>query len=90
MKNQLNSLILSKESVDEWAADEITQNAISDLKLKHEFIHLLIGYKRYLVEQQGIEIQKIALTESIAALEDAQKTPEQRIAELKNQLKELG
>ena len=89
MKLRLDSDIRKKENVDEWSMDESTQRYVDNLKEKCKFIHLLIGYKRYLVEEENAATKRLRLQQQIAEMKESTKTPEERIAELEAELATL-
>ena len=92
--NQLNEIksILSKkieqqESRDEWVDPD--NEKLAQLKNDKELVNLIIGYRRLQLERSENAHKKIELTEKLAELEESQKTPEDRIQEIKAQLAEL-
>lgn len=94
--NTLNSLrvgmakaIENLENADEWV-DSANQEKIEKLKKQKELVNLIIGYKRYLLEQQETSELKKQLKKTLADLKESQKTPEDKIKEIEAQLVELG
>lgn len=94
--NTLNSLrvgmtkaIENLENADEWV-DSANQEKIEKLKKQKELVNLIIGYKRYLLEQQETSELKKQLKKTLADLKESQKTPEDKIKEIEAQLAELG
>lgn len=94
--NTLNSMrlnlikeISNLENRDEWLADDTSQKKLDELKEQKELINLIIGYKRMKLEAEEIGKKKTALTAQLKALEESQKTPEDKIKELKEQLAAL-
>ena len=53
-------------------------------------MNLIIGYKRYLLEQQQTSELKKQLKKTLEDLKESQKTPEDKIKEIEAQLAELG
>lgn len=94
--NSLNSMrvgmakaIENLENADEWV-DSANQEKIEKLKKQKELVNLIIGYKRYLLEQQETSELKKQLKKTLADLKESQKTPEDKIKEIEAQLAELG
>lgn len=94
--NTLNSLrvgiakaIENLENADEWV-DSANQEKIEKLTRQKELVNLIIGYKRYLLEQQETSELKKQLKKTLADLKESQKTPEDKIKEIEAQLAELG
>ena len=94
--NTLNSLrvgmakaIENLENADEWV-DSANQSKIEKLKKQKELVNLIIGYKRYLLEQQETSELKKQLKKTLEDLKESQKTPEDKIKEIEAQLAELG
>lgn len=94
--NTLNSLrvgmakaIENLENIDEWI-DLVNQVKIEKLTKQKELVNLIIGYKRYLLEQQETSELKKQLKKTLADLKESQKTPEDKIKEIEAQLAELG
>lgn len=94
--NTLNSMrvgmakaIENLENADEWV-DSTNQEKIEKLKKQKELVNLIIGYKRYLLEQQETSELKKQLKKTLADLKESQKTPEDKIKEIEAQLAELG
>lgn len=94
--NTLNSLrvgmakaIENLENADEWV-DSANQEKIEKLKKQKELVNLIIGYKRWLLEQNELSELKKNLKKTLADLKESQKTPEDKIKEIEAQLAELG
>lgn len=87
IKQSLAKKIEKLEASDEWiqADNEKIQTA---RKLK-DLVNLIIGYKRYQLEQLELQEKKEELTAKLTELKESQKTPEDRIKEIEAQLKEL-
>ena len=88
--NTLNNLkliydkkIQGLESKDEWINPE--NDKIDLYRFIREGLNLLVGYKRKQIQIAENEFKKKQLDETIAELEESQKTPEDRIKELKAQ-----
>lgn len=67
---------------DEWVATDAQQAKSEKLKNQRELVNLLIGYKRYTMEQNELKAQKEKLSAQLEELKESQKTPEDRIKEL--------
>ena len=94
--NTLNSIRLSLtkridtlEGGDEWAASNAGQVELENTKRQKELVNLVIGYKRNQVYQEEIAIKKSKLTKELNALKESQKTPEDKIKELQEELDRL-
>ena len=92
----LNSLRVSMakaienlENADEWV-DSANQEKIEKLTRQKELVNLIIGYKRWLLEQQETSELKKQLKKTLEDLKESQKTPEDKIKEIEAQLAELG
>lgn len=77
------------ENADEWV-DSANQEKIEKLKKQKELVNLIIGYKRWLLEQNELSELKKNLKKTLADLKESQKTPEDKIKEIEAQLAELG
>lgn len=82
----LKKTIENMEDADEWATTNYERQRLDKLKQDKEFINLVVGYKRYLYEQDEIAKNRQKLELEIKALEDAEKTPADKIKELKEKL----
>lgn len=92
LRNIYNSLVKSiekSESADEWIATDNDQRVLADFKRKKEFVNLLIGYKRYQNMLDENRSKRAVLEAELARLQDAQKTPEDRIKELQSEIEML-
>lgn len=87
MRNELEKLIAKKTNVDDWIDTEYDK--LQQLKDKSEFVYLLIGYKRYKLEQTSIALEKEKLMRQLSELKESQKTPQERIKELEDQINNL-
>lgn len=94
--NTLNSMrvgiakaIENLENADEWV-DSANQEKIEKLTRQKELVNLIIGYKRWLLEQNELSELKKNLKKTLADLKESQKTPEDKIKEIEAQLAELG
>ncbi len=90
MKQRVDLLIKSKDTEDEWTRSSQTQREIDLLNTQSRFLFLLVGYKLSLIENASIVSKRAAIQSQIDALEDANKSPEQKIAELKAEMDALG
>lgn len=95
--NTLNDLRLGMgkaieklENTDEWIADTNTQDKLEYTKKMKNLINLIIGYKRYKLEQESLKNERAELTEKLNKLKEEQKTPKERIEELEAKLNELN
>lgn len=81
--------IEKEEKMDEWVADNTTQAKLEDLKKFKELVNLIIGYKRFLLEREANEKKRAELTKKLDEIKESQKTPDDKIKELEEQLKSL-
>lgn len=81
--------IESLENADEWV-DSANQDKIAKLTKQKELVNLVIGYKRYLLEQSETNELRKQLKKTLEDLKESQKTPEDKIKEIEAQLAELG
>lgn len=77
------------ENADEWV-DSANQDKIAKLTKQKELVNLVIGYKRYLLEQSETNELRKQLKKTLEDLRESQKTPEDKIKEIEAQLAELG
>jgi len=89
MRVGMAKAIENLENADEWV-DSANQEKIEKLTRQKELVNLIIGYKRYLLEQQETSELKKQLKKTLADLKESQKTPEDKIKEIEAQLAELG
>ena len=85
----ISKTIEKLESKDEWVSESTDQVKLTTLKNHKELVNLIIGYKRFLAEQDEIKEQKEKLTKELNALKESQKSPEDRIKELEDKLSSL-
>lgn len=95
--NTLNSIrqalgkhIENLENKDEWVADDANQESLERAKMQKELVNLIIGYKRYSMEVEENKRKKAALKAELEALRESQKTPEDKIEELEEEIASLG
>lgn len=95
--NTLNSLRLglvkqieTLESQDEWVSGEASKAKLDKLKDQKELVNLIIGYKRFMQQQYEVALEKRNLEAELKALEESQKTPEDKIKEIKEKLSSLN
>lgn len=89
MNAHLKKQIASMSDLDEWSCTDADIWKLERLKETQELVSLVIGYKKWLAEQEEISEKKAALAARIDALKESQKTPAERIAELEKQLADL-
>lgn len=89
MNSHLKRQIASMSDLDEWSCTDADTWKLERLKESQELVSLVIGYKKWLVEQEEISEKKAALAAQIDSLKESQKTPAERIAELESQLADL-
>ena len=74
------------ENQDEWTSTEDTQAKLEGLKLRKELVNLIIGYKRFNLENEANARKKAELEAKLKELEESQKSPADKIAELKAEI----
>lgn len=89
MNSHLKKQIASMSDLDEWSCTDADTWKLERLKETQELVSLVIGYKKWLAEQEEIADKKAALAAQIDSLKESQKTPAERIAELESQLANL-
>ena len=89
MNAHLKKQIASMSDLDEWSCTDADTWKLERLKETQELVSLVIGYKKWLAEQEEISEKKAALAAQIDSLKESQKTPAERIAELESQLANL-
>lgn len=85
----LGKQIETLENTDEWINTD-NQSKIKELSDKKELVNLIVGYKRFKEEEQEIKAKREQLQAKLAFLKDSQKTPEDKIKEVEEQIAELG
>ena len=85
----LGKQIEALESQDEWVATDYQQEKLKALKKQKELVNLIVGWKRHNLEIQEARARKAELTAQLDELKESQKTPEDRIKELKAKLQEI-
>jgi hypothetical protein len=88
--NELKATITKEEAnTDEWTQSETTQRQLTMKKKWLEFIHLLIGYKRF--EAEKAENAKVIREKKklLQELKESTKTPAERISELEKEINDI-
>lgn len=89
MNAHLKKQIASMSDLDEWSCTDADTWKLERMKETQELVSLVIGYKKWLAEQEELSEKKAALAAQIDSLKESQKTPAERIAELEKQLADL-
>lgn len=89
IRDSLTKRIETLENEDEWAASQGSQIELEVAKRQKELVNLVIGYKRNQVYQEEIAAKKAKLTKELNVLKESQKTPEDKIKELQEELDKL-
>lgn len=84
LDKQINALSLD----DEWVKNP-NEEAIKNLTFKREFVNLALGYKLAKEEEQKKEHELAVLNSKLEELKESQKTPEDRIKEIEDQIAAL-
>lgn len=94
--NTLNNIRLaigkqieSIENQDEWTTSAYQQDKLEKLKQAKELVNLIIGWKRHNMEVQEAKEKKAELNAQLKQLKESQKTPEDKIKEIEEQLKSI-
>lgn len=87
---ELQRAITNLENQDEWATSDYNQKKLEELRNQKELVNLVIGYKRFLEERERTKVKKESIMKQINDLKESQKTPEDKIKELENQLNDLS
>ena len=77
------------EKQDEWVATDYQQEKLESFKRKKELVNLIIGWKRYNIEVEEAKAKKAELEKQLKNLKESQKTPEDKIREIKEQLQAI-
>ena len=77
------------ENQDEWTQTEDIQSKLDGLKLRKELVNLIIGYKRFTLENEANARKQAELEAKLKELKESQKTPEDRIKELEAEISQL-
>ena len=85
----LGKAIEKLENQDEWTSGDDTQKKLSELRTKKELVNLIIGYKRFNMENEANARKKAELEAKLKELKESQKTPEDRIKELEAEISQL-
>ena len=85
----LGKTIEKLENQDEWTSSDDTQKKLSELRTKKELVNLIIGYKRFNLENEANARKKAELEAKLKELKESQKTPADRIAELEAEISKI-
>jgi len=88
MKVALQNKIAKFEAQDEWV--EVDNDKLTSLRESRELINLIIGYKRFQLQEQRREEELALLKGKLAKMEEDAKTPEEKMAELKAEIAKLS
>ena len=89
MNSHLKKQIASMDDLDEWSCTDADKWRLERMKENQELVSLVIGYKKWMAEQEEISEKKAELAAKLDQLKESQKTPAERIAELEKQLADL-
>lgn len=79
LKRKIDSI----ENRDEWVATEQSSASLEVYKTQKELVNLIIGYKRKCIEVEDAKRYKASLEMQLKQLEESQKSPEDKINEIK-------
>lgn len=77
------------ENKDEWVQEPSDSKYLSLIRKQKELVNLIIGWKRWSLEQNEMTSLKNQLKKTLADLRESQKTPEDKIKELEEKIKGL-
>ena len=83
IKNKIDNL----EATDEWSDPESA--TVIDFKDQYELVNLIIGYRKHLDEVSIRANERLKLLDELNKLKEAQKTPQQKIQEIEEQLNKM-
>lgn len=86
----LKKAIENKEGLDEWSMTPYQQRQLETLNKDKEIVNLIIGYKKFLAQQESNKSKLSEIREEIAQLKKATMSPEDRIAALTLKEQELA
>ena len=89
IKVTLSKKIEQLESQDEWVASGTYSKQLEEAKEQKELVNLIIGYKRYKMEQEETAKRKLEIVNKLQELKESQKTPEDKIKELETELSKI-
>lgn len=78
------------ESLDEWSMSDYQQKKLAATKESQEFMNLLIGYKKFQTQLNADKAKLAELRAQYKEIEKSTLTPQDQLAALKKQMKELG
>lgn len=85
----LGKQIEKLENQDEWVADNYSQAQLDHLKEQKETVNLVIGYRRFTLENEEIAKKREELNAKLSELKEAQKSPDDKIKEIEEELNNL-
>ena len=85
----LSKQIENLENQDEWVQSSVTQEKLDNLKAAKETVNLIIGYKRFQLENEEIAKRRASLINKISQMKEEAKTPEDRLKEAEAELAAL-
>lgn len=88
MKVSLQNKISKFETQDEWI--EVDNDKLTSLRESRELVNLIIGYKRFQLQEQKREEKLAFLQDQLSKMEEDAKTPEEKMAELKAEIAKLS
>ena len=88
LSNYIQTTIVKLSITDEWIENPNAEE-IAQLELNKKFVSLVIGWKLYQQEVEENAKEKARLTKQLNDLVEAQKSPEDLIAELRKRIEEL-
>ncbi len=91
LHNQLK-IEISKAEVeeDEWTSGKYEQSQLNMKKDWKEFLHLVIGYKKFQSEKASNRAAVREMKAKLAELKESNRTPEEKIKDLEASIAEMG
>lgn len=87
---RLKKNIEGKSELDEWSMTEYQQRQIKMMENWKQFVHLMIGYKKWQSENQSNATKKRELGSKLKQLKEDLLTPEEKLRQLQAEIDALG
>ena len=87
---RLKKNIEGKSDLDEWSMSEYQQRQIKMMENWKQFVHLMIGYKKWQAENQSNATKKRELSNKLKQLKEDLLTPEEKLRQLQAEIDALG
>lgn len=87
---RLKKNIEGKADLDEWSMSEYQQRQIKMMENWKQFVHLMIGYKKWQAENQSNAAKKRELTAKYKQLKEDLLTPEEKLLQIQAEIEALS